>query len=62
MSKKEKLPSVLYAKVEKDRNDIEYCVAGKDFSALVDMGETAKIGVYNLAEIIEVEGTAVIVR
>ena len=58
MAKKEKLPSSLYVKLEED-GDIEYFVAGTEFSALVEMGETAKIGVYTRSEVVEVEGKAV---
>ena len=60
MAKKDKFPSVMYAKISTEGKE-EYFDAGRDFSALVDMGETARIAIYNLSDIVEVEGTAVIV-
>jgi hypothetical protein len=57
MTKKETFPKAGYAVF-----DDGHLIFGENLSAMVDMEETVKVGVYQLVEVIDVEGKAVIVR
>jgi len=52
---KDQLPNELYMKIEHDGRDYFMLVDDK-ITSLTHPGETAKIGVYRLAEIREVQG------
>lgn len=51
------LPKKLFVKIEKD-GSTDYFVADEDAASLVEMGETLKIGTYQLVEIAEAKGVA----
>lgn len=52
------LPKTLYVKIESDSSSNEYFVADEDAASLVEMGQTIKIGVYQLVEISVAKGVA----
>ncbi len=53
-----KFPKTLYAKIEDD-GDTHYFVATEKMVELAEVGETVKVGVYELVNQGEVEGAAV---
>lgn len=50
------LPKALYAKIADGGAGPDYILADADMSALVEMGEKVKIGVYKLVGFEEAEG------
>lgn len=50
-----KLPKTIFVKRKTD-SDVSYLLADDNMAALVDMGETFKLGMYELVETREVTG------
>ena len=58
MAKKDKFPSIVYIVRDEDG----YLIVGTNLVAMVGMGQKAEVSSYNLGDIFEVEGKAIIVR
>jgi hypothetical protein len=50
-----KLPKELFVSVENEGTDDEYLIANKDAAKLVEFGETKRVGLYVLKEMLIVE-------
>lgn len=59
---KKTLPKMLFAKIESDGSDNQYIVADDSPDFLVEMGDTVKIGKYQLVEVSNAKGVAQIER
>lgn len=52
-----KFDKTIYVKIEQDDED-PYYIANESADNLVEMGETLKIGVYQLVEVVDATGAA----
>lgn len=56
-----KFPKNLYVKICDDGSNNEYFDPHRSINTMVDAGESAKVGVYQLANIVEARGSVTVV-